>query len=856
MTDLPNDPRLERDVLGACLLRPDALPTIDLSDEDFSVRGHREVWRAMLRLQADGERVDLVRLRSALIDAGKLAEVGGEEGLTKLRYVMPPHELPVERLRKLTRLRGIRRAAEIVVARCADGDLDATVSALADAHGSALQGARKTRTQDVMSLCEGLLEELRGDKESVPRVHPGYEIMERRLGSIPIGCTVAVLASTNVGKSSLLLEMLVRASERNVTCGYLSVEDQEPVVRARIVGMMSDVSSRKILHQKVAVEDFTRIAHGFGRIDKVKDRLHISILQGGTEVDVCAAMSELAARGCKMIAVDYLQKISSSKDYKSRAHEVSSIATRITSHGQRLGVAAVLASQCTREKTRLNECPSKHDMKECVTGEQIVMDARTGELVQVRDLVLREDAAAYALGADWKTHRASIARAWSTGRKAVFRLRTKSGRVVRATANHPFRLLHGWTRLDELKLGERIAVPRLLPEPSDARDLIDDDELRLLGYLIADGHYGAGHSIQFVKSDHELHEDICRIIPRYDVTARRVPCQGSEQVVLRANQKGPCNRLAQRLRDLGIYGDVGSNKRAPAEVMRGTNRSLAVFLGALWACDGSVFRRKNGGWSLKFTNTAPRLLDQVQWILLRLGIVSIREKWTRHTKSKVDIASIVISEADAVIRFAEVVPVVGRKGALLRTAANELSDRGRNARIDRLPIEATDVVTRLCVGSGVPYRFMKRDLGYKPQRKEMSRADLAVVAKRFGDGALSQLAESDVLWDEVVSIEADGEEETFDLSVPGLNNFVINGVFAHNSGDLENMVDAIIGVWREFEDDFAPLWCRLLKAKWGGVGESWRLERSASGSRLNEVEDSDTESPPDAKGDWSHRRRK
>jgi len=74
------------------------------------------------------------------------------------------------------------------------------------------------------------------------------------------------------------------------------------------------------------------------------------------------------------------------------------------------------------------------------------------------------------------------------------------------------------------------------------------------------------------------------------------------------------------------------------------------------------------------------------------------------------------------------------------------------------------------------------------------------------------------------------------------------------SGDLENMLDAVIGIWREYEDDFAPMWCRLLKVKWGGVGRHFGLQRSQSTGRLEEVPDSDQMEPPDARGDWSHRK--
>jgi replicative DNA helicase len=372
MIEKPHDLLLERDVLGSCLLRPDMLLGLGLSDDDFASESHRCVWVALSEMVNAGESVDLIRLRSKLVAMDALQAAGGESALEKLRYVTKPNQLPVERLKELTRLRAMRKAAEEIAAKCAEADAEGAISALSDAHGVALAAVQKKRTQNAYDLCTPLLDEIAQGVESVPRIHPGYVIMEEKLGSIPQGCTVAVLASTNVGKSSLVLEMLVRAAQRNVTCGYLSVEDQEPVVRSRLVGMLSGVSSRAILERKLNASDFDRIGKAYEELKKLRERLHVSILQGGTDVDVCSSLSELAAKGCKLVAVDYIQKVTASRTYQNKAHEVSASATRITSHAQRLGLACVVVSQCGRDKTRLNECPSKHDMKESGDLENMV----------------------------------------------------------------------------------------------------------------------------------------------------------------------------------------------------------------------------------------------------------------------------------------------------------------------------------------------------------------------------------------------------------------------------------------------------------------------------------------------------
>jgi replicative DNA helicase len=77
----------------------------------------------------------------------------------------------------------------------------------------------------------------------------------------------------------------------------------------------------------------------------------------------------------------------------------------------------------------------------------------------------------------------------------------------------------------------------------------------------------------------------------------------------------------------------------------------------------------------------------------------------------------------------------------------------------------------------------------------MSRSRAACVAEIVGSTQLESLAGSDVYWDEVLSIEPDGEEEVFDLTVEGLHNFVAEDMIVHNS--LEQDADLVFFVYRD-----------------------------------------------------------
>ena len=84
----------------------------------------------------------------------------------------------------------------------------------------------------------------------------------------------------------------------------------------------------------------------------------------------------------------------------------------------------------------------------------------------------------------------------------------------------------------------------------------------------------------------------------------------------------------------------------------------------------------------------------------------------------------------------------------------------------------------------------------------MSDAELNLPGERTGKLAqvvksktVALLAESDIYWDEIVAIEPIGETEVYDLTVPGLHNFIANNIVVHNS--IEQDADLVIMLYRD-----------------------------------------------------------
>ncbi len=74
---------------------------------------------------------------------------------------------------------------------------------------------------------------------------------------------------------------------------------------------------------------------------------------------------------------------------------------------------------------------------------------------------------------------------------------------------------------------------------------------------------------------------------------------------------------------------------------------------------------------------------------------------------------------------------------------------------------------------------------------------IAEYARLLCAPELDKWAGSDIYWDRVVRVIAEGEEEVFDLTVPGPSCWLADGIVSHNSGAIEQDSDIILLIYRD-----------------------------------------------------------
>lgn len=176
------------------------------------------------------------------------------------------------------------------------------------------------------------------------------------------GMLTVVGASTNVGKSSLLLAWALSIAQRSIPVGIVSVEDPAEDFGAKAVGALSRARISDAWQRRLPTDELERALTYAGGL---KLPLYFAEIKSRRLDSVLTRMEQLVrGHGVRIVLVDYLQAIAH-RDGKDLRERIDRTLEELIACAGRLDVPLVLASQLSRIGRNENRRePTLSDLKE------------------------------------------------------------------------------------------------------------------------------------------------------------------------------------------------------------------------------------------------------------------------------------------------------------------------------------------------------------------------------------------------------------------------------------------------------------------------------------------------------------
>ncbi len=368
---------------------------------------------------------------------------------------------------------------------------------------------------------------------------------------------------------------------------------------------------------------------------------------------------------------------------------------------------------------------------------------------------------------------------WKTGTKQLFKLKTDKGFELKLTDNHKLLTLDNnieiWKELSEIKINDLIILNKN-KNYSWGEDVISESEKGwLLGNLIGDGTFEDNAAILRYWNNDNSKDSAIRFLENNFKTYKNFTGSEFENVVSISSRK--------LLEFSKLFNVDRSNKTPNSFIEQQSSKFYEGFIAGLFDADGCVEGNQKKGVSVRLTQANLELLQIVQRMLLRLGIVS--KIYNNRNK----------------------------EGYRLLPDTNKILKPYYCKEVHELIISKENIKT-----------FSER-ISLQSNDKKNNLFTLLSNYKRK--------LNIEKFYDNVISIEKDEVEDVYDVTIDDVHCFDANGIIAHNCFEIGMRPQTIDGVsgWQGCVSYNTKLITKSSIEEIGEVAENNRVVEIWNGSK-------------------------
>ncbi len=378
---LPAQIEAEKSVLGAILLDDNCLGTVEefLQPQDFYIPAHQTLYKRMLELARDNQRIDMITLQDILEKQSELGLVGDVAYLVELQENIPAFgmlEQHVKIIRTKSILRDLIGSSIDIITSCYsqnEADIDHVID---EAEKKIFHIMHNRSQQNFVQLNIWLkktfqhLSSIKSSSKGVTGVTSSFKTLDKFTSGFQQGDLIILAARPSMGKTSLALNVAINAAKSSNGVGIFSLEMAAEQLTLRLLSTESGIDHQKIRNATISSEEWIEMTHVAAELGEMK--LFIDDTPGLNIMELRAKARKLKAKhDIDMLVIDYLQLLTSGRRHENRHLEVSEISRFLKALAKELGIPIIALSQLSRAvDSRTDKRPMLSDLRESGAIEQ------------------------------------------------------------------------------------------------------------------------------------------------------------------------------------------------------------------------------------------------------------------------------------------------------------------------------------------------------------------------------------------------------------------------------------------------------------------------------------------------------
>ncbi len=372
----------EKAVLGSIMLRPSAIHEINdiVNVDSFYVAKHANIYKIMLELSSKGDPIDLLSVSHKLTEKGMIDSVGGNSYLTELSNSVPAStniKYYADIVNKKHLLRKIIEAGADISELGFKEEVEDVFEILDQAEkrmmGINNNGGAHAFTSLKDSLPEAWerLERLHESKGELRGVPTGFHDLDQYLSGLQKSDLIILAARPSMGKTTLALDIARQAALNHGTPVVIfSLEMSTQQLVDRMLAAQSRVNAWNLRTGNLSTEgDFAKIRDSLDSLSKAP--IFVDDLAGNSIVRMRSVCRRIRAEhGIGLIIVDYLQLMSTSKNYDNMVNQVTEISRSLKALAKEFDVPVIALSQLSRAVESRGGRPRLSDLRDSGSIEQ------------------------------------------------------------------------------------------------------------------------------------------------------------------------------------------------------------------------------------------------------------------------------------------------------------------------------------------------------------------------------------------------------------------------------------------------------------------------------------------------------